>query len=130
LLALGSLHLIIEGAFTCHELAHMTSARWMQLPMLLRWLFILSSLLGITTIALAFWAKLYPLMATTISVALYVLFAVLMGMMIQRFNIPDPPHPEGMPSGPQMCLIVLIGVVIKSLHAAIKQHQTMKQTGH
>lgn len=128
LLALGSMHLILEGVVTSIELAHMTSARWMHLPMLMKSLFVFSSLLGITTVCLAYWAKRYPLTATSISVCLYILLAILFGLMFQRFPIPEPPHPEWIPPGRQMCLIVLMGVIASTLRAAIQQHRAMKQT--
>jgi hypothetical protein len=125
LLALGLLHTFIELQFAYFHIHHNGFPSLMRLPLLLRTLFVFSSLLGIITIALAFFAKRHPLLATSTSAILYITFGVLFWFGVKNIPLTPPHQPEPAVSPLLMCAIIMFVVIFKSINATIKQHESM-----
>jgi hypothetical protein len=123
LFTLGLMHLYIDLQASFMFVHRYGLTKLVNLPPFMLTLFLFSSLLGITTIVLAFISRSFPLIATTISAILYTLEFVLLWLLINRFHIPQPSNPR-LPISPFVLCAIIIGiVVIKSLRAAIKQNR-------
>jgi hypothetical protein len=125
LLAIGLLHLSIEVPFAVLHISRQGLHIFEHSPILLRTLFIFSTLQGFITIALAFRSKRDPLFAATLNAILYAILAVLFWRMTVEFPGTQPVQPKQNASPLLFCALAMVLVIAKSFRAAIQQHRSM-----